>query len=712
MFSPRKNSYCLIFSASLLLISIGLKAQESDTTKVQNVEFITDQLENIAQKTDLNLDYSDLIDDYLFYSKNPINLNSDDISKLLELQLLSENQLQNLMVYKEKYKQLFSIYELKYVPGFDAESIKRLSPFIMVGAVREKQRVSAKQVFKYGSNQFLLRYQQVLETPLGYKTPADSAWLRPGSIYLGTPQKLYARYAFNYKNKIRFGFTMEKDAGEVFLKNTLSDSVMQLVGDKVTNIFDFYSAHAYVSDIGILKEAVIGDYHLEFGQGLTLWTGLAFGKSSESITIKRFARGIRPNTSANENRFFRGAAVTIGLKGFSVTGFYSQNKADASIASSGLITEETINSIQETGMHRTINELLSKDAIDIQAYGGRISYKKRFFEMGATAYQTNLSAKLLLDNELYKLFNFQGNSLTNYGFDLNLNFQKFNFFGEFSASSNGGLAGIAGLNTFLSDRFIFTLVYHDYGKEYQNLFANPFAESSAIANEKGIYFGFRTLLAKQWRLSGYIDYFKFPWLKYRTDSPSYGRDYLLQLDYNPSRKTNMYFRYRYKLKQENYSGDYDYLPLIANVSRNEFRFFISYSVFDFLILKNRVDFVTYYKEFDESESGYQIYQDILYRPHNFPLEATLRYALFDTDGYNSRIYTYENDVLYAFSVPAYFDQGQRIYLMLRWKALKQMDIWLRIARATYFNRTTIGSGSDEIDGNHKTEVKVQVKLKF
>jgi hypothetical protein len=281
MFFPKKNIGYLAFIASFLLLSIGIRAQETDSIKTQNIEFITDQLENIAQKTDLNLDYSDLIDDYLFYFKNPINLNSEAISKLPELQLLSENQLQNLMVYKEKYKQLYSIYELKYIPGFDAETIKRLAPFVEAGSIQEKQHISVREIFKYGSNQFLLRYQQVLETPHGYQTPADSAWLRPGSVYLGTPQKLYARYAFNYKNKIRFGFTMEKDAGEVFLKSQLGDSVMKLVGDKVNNIFDFYSAHAYVSDIGILKKAVIGDYHLEFGQGLTLWTGLAFGKSSE-----------------------------------------------------------------------------------------------------------------------------------------------------------------------------------------------------------------------------------------------------------------------------------------------------------------------------------------------------------------------------------------------------------------------------------------------
>lgn len=712
MFLTTKHIYSLLCAASFLTLPTGLTAQESDSSKTQRVEFITDQLENIAQSTDLKLDYSDLVDDYLYYLKHPINLNSTDISALVELQLLSENQLQNLLTYKQHYKQLYSIHELKFIAGFDSETIQRLSAFVVAGPAEGRKSYSFKNVFKYGSHQVLLRYQQILEPSSGYSIPPDSAWVRPGSIYLGSPQKLYARYAFNYKNKIRFGITMEKDAGEVFLKSQMGDSVKTLVGDKVTNIFDFYSAHVYVSDIGLLKQAAIGDYHLEFGQGLTLWTGLAFGKSAEAVTIKRYGRGIRPNTSANENRFFRGAAATFGYKGFSLTGFYSQNQVDANAVSENLITEETISSIQETGLHRTINELLKKDALNIRAFGGRIAYKKRFYELGVTAYQTNLSASLLPGEDLYKLFNFQGNGINNYGADLNLNFQHVNFFGEFAMSSNGGLAGIAGLNTFLSDRFIFTLVYHNYGRDYQNLFTNPFTESSAISNESGIYFGFRALLANRWRLSGYIDHFNFPWLRYRVDGPSIGRDYLLQVDYDPSTNSNIYFRYRYKQKQENYIGDYDYMSPLAKVSRNEFRFFISYTVFDFLTLKNRLDFVTFQKENTGSESGCQIYQDILFRPGRFPLEATFRYALFDTDGYNSRIYTYENDILYAFSVPSYFDQGQRIYLMLKWKVFNQLDFWFRIGRTTYFNRSNIGSGADEIEGNHKTEVKLQVRLKL
>ncbi len=107
-----------------------------------------------------------------------------------------------------------------------------------------------------------------------------------------------------------------------------------------------------------------------------------------------------------------------------------------------------------------------------------------------------------------------------------------------------------------------------------------------------------------------------------------------------------------------------------------------------------------------------IYQDILYRPNNFKLEASFRFCLFDTEGFNSRIYTYENDVLYAFSVPSFFDIGQRYYLMIRYKALKQLDFWVRFSRTTYQNRRTIGSGADEIEGNKKTEIKIQMVVKL
>lgn len=695
----------------VFLISTSVEAQEIDTTNVSSLEFITDQMERIAENTDLNLDYSDLLDDFMYYYQTPADLNSQAKS-LLKIHLINDMQLNNLNAYIQKNGPLNTVYELRYIPGFDNKTIQNILPFVTVVPARRKFSLKPKNIFKYGKNRLIIRYNQYLEKSEGYRIPADSAINFPGSAYLGNMQAWYLRYGFNYRNKVRIGFTFDKDAGEIFLKSKVNDSINALVGNKMDNLFDFFSGHIFVSDMGVLKAAVIGDYHLEFGQGLTLWSGLAFGKSAEALQIKRYGRGIRPNTSRNENRFFRGAALSLGWKGLTFTGFYSHNKMDASIEENPVFNREEAGSLPETGLHRTINELLKKHALTITATGGRLNYQYKKFQVGATAFQSRLSIPIAVNDDLYKKFGFSGNQLTNYGADFSLNLDKVNFFGEISYASTGGLAGLAGVNTFLSDRFAFTLFYHNYGKKYFNLFNNPVAETSSFIAEQGIYFGFRALILQGLSLTGYLDYFTFPWLKYRTDNPSYGRDYLMQINYNATRQLNFYFRFRSLFKQENFADDYDYTSRLANVHRNEFRFFISYDVFDFLVFKNRVEYVFYHKEFEPPENGYLVYQDVLYRPEDFPLEVTFRYALFSTGGYNSRIYTYENDVLYAFSVPSYFDNGQRVYLLLRYRALKQLDIWVRLARTIFSDRRTIGSGADEIDGNHKTEIKVQVMMKL
>ena len=703
--------FCACMVSAFLLFPFSAHSQKKDTVNINNLEFITDRLERIAQNTDLNLDYSDLLDDFMYYYQNPVNLNAHP-EKLLDIYLINQIQLNNLKAYTRKNGTLTSVYELRYVPGFDRETIDNLLPFVTVKPVQKGYSLKPKNIFKYGKNQIIARYNQYFEKPAGFRIPVDSAIRYPGSAYLGNMQAWYLRYGFNYKNKIRFGFTFDKDAGEVFLKSKLNDSIRAMVGNKADNLFDFFSGHVFVADMGVIKAFVLGDYHLEFGQGLTLWSGLAFGKSAEAMNIKRYGRGIRPNTSRNENRFFRGAALTLGWKGLSFTGFYSRNKVDASVDFNPALNIEEAGSLPETGLHRTINELLKKDEMTIINAGGRISYSHKIFQIGVTAFQTRLSTPLAVQDNLYKMFNFSGSELMNYGADLNLNLNKINLFGEASYASTGGWAGLGGMNAFLSDRFVFTLFYHNYGKKYFNLFNNPVAETSSFIAEQGIYFGFKALIIKGVNISGYLDYFNFPWFKYRTDGPSAGRDYLIQINYTASHNLNLYFRFRYLFKQENYADEYDYTNRLANVERNEFRFFISYQVFDFLIFKNRLEYVFYNKQFESAENGYLLYQDILYRPAHFPLDITFRYALFSTNSYNSRIYTYENDVLYAFSVPAYFDNGQRVYLLMRYRAFKQLDIWIRLARTVFFDRKAIGSGSDEINGNAKTEVKVQLVVKL
>jgi hypothetical protein len=129
-------------------------------------------------------------------------------------------------------------------------------------------------------------------------------------------------------------------------------------------------------------------------------------------------------------------------------------------------------------------------------------------------------------------------------------------------------------------------------------------------------------------------------------------------------------------------------------------------------LKNRIEF-SGYRQFDEdTRIGFMMYQDILYRPADKPYNLTLRYAVFNTESYDERIYAYENDVLYAFSIPAYFYKGSRFYVLMKYDLGKNLDLWLRFAQTFYSDRQTIGSGLTEIEDNTRSEVKVQLRMRF
>jgi hypothetical protein len=103
---------------------------------------------------------------------------------------------------------------------------------------------------------------------------------------------------------------------------------------------------------------------------------------------------------------------------------------------------------------------------------------------------------------------------------------------------------------------------------------------------------------------------------------------------------------------------------------------------------------------------------LIYKQLSSPISFAARYALFETDSYYSRIYAYENDVLYAFSIPAYNGRGSRFYISAKYHIARGIDFWLRYAQTFYSDRNEIGSSKEQINGNTKSEIKAQLRLKF
>jgi len=131
-----------------------------------------------------------------------------------------------------------------------------------------------------------------------------------------------------------------------------------------------------------------------------------------------------------------------------------------------------------------------------------------------------------------------------------------------------------------------------------------------------------------------------------------------------------------------------------------------------LMLRSRFDFSQYSSDSTQKENGYVLSQDIGYTHPKYPISVSFRFAIFDTDSWNTRIYSYESDMLYTFSVPAYYSKGTRIYILLKYRPANRIDCWLRWSQTYYSDLKEIGQGLDLIKGNQRNDIRVMVRVRF
>ncbi|HAE31760.1 MAG TPA: hypothetical protein DCF89_11650 [Flavobacteriales bacterium] len=682
-------------------ISLGQKNDQ------QKFNLIEQRIEMIAENAeDEDIDFTTLFDYLAYIYDHPLNINNPkNEDDLRQIRMLSDIQINNLYDHIDRNGKLISIYELQAVEGWTIYTIKTILPFVAVNVDLYAPSISFKEMVRNSSNELFIRYSRVLEQQEGY-APIDDSTLAasPNKRYSGSPDKLYTRYRFKFRNNISAGFTAEKDAGEQFFTGNQK------------NGFDFYSGHLYLSGFGKLKSLAIGDFHAQFGQGLTIWSGLAFGKSADILTVKRNARGLRPYASVDENLFLRGGGATIELGKIQFTAFGSHKKIDANVSYDDTTSNfdgYTITSFQQTGLHRTPSEVEDKNIIGETHLGGNLQFNTRKLRIGISGLHSNYDANVQRNLSYYNQFEFNDNTNTILGTDYNFLFRNFNLYGEVARSANGGTAQIHGALISLDPSVTLSVVYRNYGRDFQNNLSNAFSENSKNINESGIMIGLKLTRGKKFQLNAYLDQFKFPWLKYQVDKPqTTGHDYLVQLQYKPSKKLIMYGRIRARNRPINTEQDIDDIDFIVARNQINYRYNISYKVSESFTLRNRIEYVDFQRGMSDREAGFLIYQDILYKPLSSNLSFSFRYALFETDSYDSRVYAYENDVLYYFSIPAYYRTGTRTYLTAKYRIRKGLDLWLRWAQWHFSNTNEIGSGNEMIEGNTKTDIRAQIRLKF
>ena len=442
------------------------------------------------------------------------------------------------------------------------------------------------------------------------------------------PMYVQGRYRFDYQRKVTFGAQLRRPVGGVAKD-------LQ------------YGAYLQLRDITPHLHTVVGgNFQASFGQGLVLAPVFHSGKSSYVSSVGMQQQGLRYYSSVDGE----------GLHGVGATirhAFSSQTRLDASALYS---------------MRR------ANDSTWHHLLGANLTLRHRRLEVQLTAIENLWSDSIHpYRNAKYNRHYFRGRNQAVIGASFRYNHGWFDAFGEVATTQNDrwGFGLIIGSRFYPAQGVSLVALYRYYSQYFDNALGYAFSETSRINDENGGYLGFEITRWRNWRISGYGDVFYFSGYKYGLGDAvkTLGYDAMAEARYL-RREWQLSLRLRARQKGDaTYStrAQFDWAQGAWSLRTTAEANLVNQSP------------ITY---------GVNLAQDIAidltpYTVHHTPLSLRLRLQGFDAREWANRIYTYEHDVLYAFSIPATYGLGGRAYLCLRWQIIPQLALYFRVSETVY-----------------------------
>ncbi|GHT42237.1 hypothetical protein AGMMS49965_13370 [Bacteroidia bacterium] len=670
-----KIKVLLLFMAVGCVLNAGRAENESNSEWMRYLEELANGEEEVDDEAIANL-----FDELSYLSEHPYDLQTVTKEELERLPFLSAMQIENLLYYVYKYGPPASIYELKNVEDLDRQTIIYLLPFVYVG-LPAAPPVRQPDVKQFAKQELLLRYDRTLQSKAGYASVGDDERAaHPNKYYLGDPNYLNFRYGIGVGDKIQFGLSGEKDAGEPLEKG-----------------LDFYGFNLNLKHLGVVEDLHFGNYRLGFGQGLVMNTNFSMGKTADAVNVATTGGGIKRHTSTGESSYFSGVAGTLKFNNLRLALFYSRRNQDANA------TDSTILTIKTDGYHRTLGDLQKRAAARTELFGSNAQWRNKSFSLGITAIYYDFIDKMLSPTpHPYNVFTLRGGDHWNMGANYAVQQHKFQFQGETAVDGMGKMATVNHLTVAPTSSMEWAFSFRHYDRAYNALYGKSFSESTAVQNETGFYTGVKIRLPIRCELAAYWDYFSFPWLKYQVNVPSWGHEGSVQLKYQTSETVTLTVRYKQKEKVKN----------TEPYRQQNVRFHLNFLPNDRWHFKTQADFVFYRQEPEPVEAqARSLTQTVSYTgQETLQIDGGLGY--FKTDDWNTRISIYEKNILYAFSFPTYYGEGLRYYAVAKWRITPKLTFYLKCASTHYFDRTVISSGLEEIQGREKTDFYGLLKYLF
>lgn len=592
--------------------------------------------------------------------EQPVNLNSASGEELSELFFLSDFQVKSLLDYVRSNGRIYSVYEIANIPGFNREMTELLMPFIIL----ETENKSVHRTRLKGS---------VLSNFILSNDGKDTSSIGSGLKYLG-------RYKIT-SGGFTLGITTEKDRGERFIYGSPA-------------LPDFFSGFLSFTGEKAIRNIIIGDFSGRFGNGLSVNSGMASMQSLTSTGFSTSARGFRGYSSTDENSFFRGIAATFAIENILFSVFYSSNKLDATSDPSG----KFITSFYTAGLHNTASLTLKRDVVTMDACGMNIAADIRRSRVGVVYTRNKLSIPMAASNEPERRFRFEGDHNEVLSVYYSSVTGRTHLFGEGSIDGNYNTGFNQGISISPSGRLKVNLLGSLISPGFSSLNGRSAFTGSATWNERSISGNFTFELLKSLFLSAGCMITDYPWIKQGCAAPSVSVKKEIRLKYTPSDDMSLEAIFNNSKADKN-SDEINRIPSLISSTKNHFRTTFRYYPSPYINLGTRID-CTFT---GTNKRGYAMMQDLSMQYGKIPVSIWLRVCLYSTGDWDTRIYAYENDLLYSFSIPALYGEGSRNYIMLRYKPAGYVDLRLKYG---------ITSGKLEGQTNNDTDFRVQLKISF
>lgn len=664
----------------LLLSASAIQGQNNTWQAPARTNSLWEQfLDNLSDYDDIETGSTEEMYEVLHeLEATPIDLNNATDDDIQRLAFLSNAQREELTEYIDRHRPIRSIGELAMIKSLDNVTLQLLSSFVYVGSIDESRKFPTwKEIAKHGKNEFL----GYVKVPF-YERKGDR------EAYLGYKYKHWIRYKYSYGQFLQAGFTGAQDAGEPFF------------GSHNKMGYDHYAFYALARKLGRIRTLALGQYKARFGLGLVMNTGFGMGKTT-SLVLTTPQNSITANASRSEASYLQGIASTIEIsKAITTTAFASYRKIDAT-----LNDDSTIKTILKTGYHRTETEINKRHNASQTAAGMNVNVKHNGLSVGATAIFTAFSKDLMPDkSQAFRRYYPTGNNFWNASIDYAYTHPRLSVKGETATGNSHALATINTLSFKACRTLTLTAIQRFYSYKYYSLFSRSFSDGGHVQNESGIYLGATWTPFSQLKIMAYSDYAYHPMPVYRATEASRSIDNLIQtsLSFSP---VDITLRYRLRLKQENGA---DASSQLIDKTEHRGRFQLNYKQKSFT---TRTQYDMAYTTKTSQSLGWMVSQSAGYK-YGERLECNAGVGYFQTQDYDSRIYTYERGMLYDFSFPMFYGEGMRFFLHLRTKPIKNLQLICKVATTKYFDRDKISSGHQEINDSKKTDLEIQAKWKF